>query len=100
MTWFGWLGAEVVGKEHGVVVSPVYPSQVGPQGVGEGGQRYSFNSHLGLRRGAYGRQLRLGQGWVTYVTRRILGLVDLVKNFKTFLGPIRLAFILCYLMRR
>ena len=66
----------------------------------KGGQRYSFNSHLGFRRGAYGRQLRLGQGWVTYVTRRIFGLIDSVKNFKTFLGPIRLAFALCYLMRR
>ena len=66
----------------------------------KGGQGYSFNSHLGLRRGAYGRQLRLGQGWVTYVTRRILGLIDSVKNFKTFLGLIRIAFVLCYLMRR
>ena len=66
----------------------------------KGGQRYSFNSHLGLRRGAYGRQLYLGQGWVTYVTGRILGLIDSVKNFKTFLGPIRLAFALYYLMRR
>ena len=66
----------------------------------KGGQRYSFNSHLDLRRGAYGRQLCLGQGWVTYVTRRILGLIDSVKNFKTFLGLIRIAFVLCYLMRR
>ena len=66
----------------------------------KGGQRYSFDSHLGLRRGAYGRQLHLGQGWVTYVTRRILGLIDSVKNLKTFLGPIWFAFVLYNLMRR
>ena len=65
----------------------------------KGGQRYSFDSNLGLRRGAYGRQLRLGQGWVTYVTRRILRLIDSVENHKTFLEPIWLAFVLCNLMR-